>query len=123
GPLAAVAEQIARGDAFQVSVLASQLPAVEPAESSSYCRPTALRSAAVIRLRLADLAVATGDSGLTDAAAGPARRSIRDALACSPADPYLWLGLHWAENLQNAQHAGLRYLGMSYRPCASERLV
>jgi hypothetical protein len=115
GPIEAVAKRIALGDSFQMNVLAGQLPAAASAEGTAFCRPASVRSAAVIRLRLAELAAATGDSGLTESAVAAARRSIRAALSCSPSDPYLWLALHWTENGQSTDHPDFRYLRMSYR--------
>jgi hypothetical protein len=114
-PIEGVAKRIAFGDSFKVEVLASQLAAVEGAETSPYCRPAGIRSSALIRLRLAELALATDDRGLIDSGIEAARQSIRDALSCSPADPFLWMSLYWVDSVRNGAHPDLRYLRMSYR--------
>jgi hypothetical protein len=114
-PIEWVARRVAAGDSFKVAVLASQLPAVAAAESSSYCRPAGIRGAAVIRLRLAELAFTTDDRGLIDSAIEAARQTIHDALSCSPADPFLWMGLYWVESVRTSTQPDLGYLRMSYR--------
>jgi hypothetical protein len=114
-PLEAVGRRVAFGNAFNVAALASQLPAIEAAETSPYCRPAGLRSAAVIRLRLAELALGTDDRGLIDGGIAAARRSIRDALSCSPADPFLWMSLYWVDSVREGARPDLRHLRMSYR--------
>jgi hypothetical protein len=110
-----VARRVAFGDPFKVEVLASQLPVVEAAEKSSYCRPAGIRGAAVIRTRLAELALATNDRGLIDSGIETARQSIRTALSCSPADPFLWMSLYWVESVRSDAQPDVRYLRMSYQ--------
>jgi hypothetical protein len=114
-PMEGMARRVAFGDAFRMEVLASELPTVERAESSPYCRPAAIRGAAVIRTRLVELAMATGDRDLIDSGVEAARRSIRDALACSPADPLLWMSLYWVEGVRGTSQPDVGYLRMSYR--------
>src|SRR3974390_590610 len=47
-----MATRIIAGDEFKNETLSQQLPAIEKIESSGFCRPGAVRSAAIIRLRL-----------------------------------------------------------------------
>src|SRR5262249_37994860 len=114
-PMEAVAPRVAVGDSFKVEFLADQLPAVAAAETLPYCRPVAIRGAGVIRTRLAELALATGERDLIDGGVEAARRSLRDALACSPADPLLWMSLYWIESVRAGSHPDMRYLRMSSR--------
>ena len=50
------ASQIISGEIFKVETLMGQMPIVEAAEKSAHCRPRALWSAAIIRLRIIDKA-------------------------------------------------------------------
>src|SRR4051794_35518649 len=82
-----IARRILAGDPFKSKILLNQVSQAQQAEA---CRPLEARSAAIIRLRLAEL---SKDPNL---AAGPVRtkvavEAIRNSLACSPADPFLWM--------------------------------
>src|SRR5438067_11152888 len=101
-----IARRILAGDPFKSKILLNQVSLVEQAEG---CRPLEARSAAIIRLRIAEL---SNEPGL---AAGPVRtnvavEAIRHSLACSPADPFLWLVLYVLE-----PSAPSSYLSASYR--------
>jgi len=110
------AARIVAGDPFKPGVLVDLAPVLEATEKSAYCRPSALRSAAIVRLRLAEQAVASGDRQLVDAQMTSAHDSIRNALSCSPADPFLWLALFGVESTQRGFSAEqLEYIRMSYR--------
>src|SRR5436305_10690694 len=104
-----IATRILAGDPFKSKILLNQASLVEQAEQAEGCRPLEERSAAIIRLRIAEL---SNDRGL---AAGPVRtkaavEAIRNSLACSPADPFLWLVLYALE-----PSAPVGYLSASYR--------
>src|SRR4051794_40667356 len=104
-----IATRILAGDPFKSSILLNQASLLEQAQQAEGCRPLEARSAALIRLRLAEL---SNDPSLT---AGPVRskiavEAIRHSLACSPADPFLWLVLY---SLEPAAQLG--YLSASYR--------
>src|SRR5947209_18962032 len=91
-----IATRILAGDPFKSRILLNQASLVEQAEHAEGCRPLEVRSAAIIRLRIAEL---SSERGL---AAGPVRtkfavEAIRNSLACSPADPFLWLVLYALE--------------------------
>src|SRR4051812_21575042 len=78
-----IATRILAGDPFKYKILLNQVALVEQAEQAEGCRPLEVRSAAIIRLRIAEL---SNDPGL---AAGPVRtkvavEAIRNSLACSP---------------------------------------
>jgi hypothetical protein len=110
-----VADQVIAGDTFVGEGLTPMLAAVEANEASDRCLPPARRAAAIIRVRLAEEAMAAAESDRIDAALGALRDSIRGSLACSPADSFLWLVLFWVENARDGfSPAHFAYLRMSY---------
>jgi hypothetical protein len=111
-----IAHRIIRGEPYKIDVLTRQMPVVEAVESSTDCRPIALWSAAIIRLRLVERArrEATGKSVDTQEMK-MLDSSLRRSLSCSPAEPFLWLVLYWVESDQNGfKPEYLNYLKMSY---------
>jgi hypothetical protein len=104
-----IADRILVGDVYKYEILLKQSSLLEPAQGPELCHPLTVRSAAVIRLRLAEIS--------DNAALGPAPvrtnlavDAIRQSLACSPADPFFWLALYALE-----PSAPLNYLTASYR--------
>jgi hypothetical protein len=104
-----IADRILVGQVYKYEILLKQSSLVEPTQRPELCRPLTVRSAAVIRLRLAEIS--------DNAALGPepvrtnlAVDAIRQSLACSPADPFFWLALYALE-----PSAPLNYLTVSYR--------
>jgi len=104
-----IADRILVGDVYKYEILLKQSSLVDPAQGAELCRPLTVRSAAVIRLRLAEIS--------DNAALGPAPvrtnlavDAIRQSLACSPADPFFWLALYALE-----PSMPLNYLTASYR--------
>jgi hypothetical protein len=104
-----IADRILVGQVYKYDILTEQASLVEPTQDPEPCRPLTVRSAAVIRLRLAEIS--------DNAALGPASvranlavDAIRQSLACSPADPFFWLALYALE-----PSAPLKYLTASYR--------
>src|ERR1700737_1367785 len=74
-----IADRILVGDVYKYEILLKQ-SLVKPPQRPELCRPLTVRSAAVIRLRLAEIS--------DNAALGPANLAvdaIRESLACSPA--------------------------------------
>ena len=109
-----IADRILVGEVYKYEILLKQSSLVEPTQRPELCRPLTVRSAAVIRLRLAEIP--------DNAALGPepvrtnlAVDAIRQSLACSPADPFFWLALYALE-----PSAPLNYLTASYRLGPSE---
>src|SRR5438045_9799359 len=87
-----IATRILAGDPFKSKILLNQVSLVEQAQQAEGCRPLEVRSAAIIRLRIAEL---WNDHSL---AAGPVRTkaavdAIRKSLTYSTADPFLVLVL------------------------------
>jgi hypothetical protein len=104
-----IADRVLAGQVYKYEILQKQSSLVEPTQRPELCRPLTVRSAAVIRLRLAEIS--------DNAALGPAPvrtnlavDAIRQSLACSPADPFFWLALYALE-----PSAPLNYLTASYR--------
>ncbi len=94
--------------------LGDLVPLLSRAEAEKDCVPAIDRSAAVIRLRLAENALASGDQ--VDARMGELDAAVRKSLGCAPADPYLWVVLFWLRNTrQGLSDANFDLLRMSYR--------
>jgi hypothetical protein len=114
-PIERMAGRIVAGEPFKPEVLADAMPVVEEAETAAWCRAAALHAAAIIRLRLAEEAIATAERAAIDERLDRLRDTIGRSLACAPADPFLWLVLFWAENTRNGfRPHNLAYLRLSY---------
>jgi len=100
-----IADRILVGQVYKYDILLKQASLVAATQNPKPCRPLTVRSAAVIRLRLAEISdnAALGRTNL-------AVDAIRESLACSPADPFFWLALYALE-----PSAPLNYLTASYR--------
>ena len=112
-----IARHILLGEPYKTDVLLRQLSVLETAESAAKCRPITLWSAAIIRIRLMEEPSRNGvERPLEAQQLKVLDDSIRSSLACSPADPFLWLVLYWVENtLNGTKPEYLNYLRMSYR--------
>jgi len=104
-----IADRILVGDVYKYDILLKQSSLVDPAQGAELCRPLTVRSAAVIRLRLAEISDNTA-LGPAPIRTNLAVDAIRQSLACSPADPFFWLALYALE-----PSAPLNYLTASYR--------
>jgi hypothetical protein len=113
-PVNRVASELLKGRSFKLDTLvaevqkASQLP-------SEFCNPAELRSSVVLRRAILNDVAASGQVSPSNSAATALDTSTRSAVACSPADSFIWLTMFW---LDAAKH-GLtleneRYLRMSY---------
>jgi hypothetical protein len=110
-----IADRILDRDLFQPGALLPLLPGVEAAEQMAYCRPRALRSAAFVRLRLAEDAITAGRRQNIDDQLSSLQDSVRRSLACLPADAFLWTVLAWVEGAREGFRSDqLQYLRMSY---------
>jgi hypothetical protein len=115
-PIEHTAAAIADRNAFKSHSLDPLLPAVNRIEQSGYCRPEAARSAAIIRLRLAEEAVTNAERDAIDARLGALQDTILKSLACAPSDPFLWTILTWLDQTrQGFRPQQLTYLRLSYR--------
>ena len=116
-PIEYIARHIIRGEPYKIEVLLRQIPAVEAVESSTFCRPIALWSAAIIRIRITEQDISNEDEKPIDAVTTRKLDNyIRGSLSCSAADPFLWLSLYWVETTQSrSKHEYSKYLRMSYQ--------
>lgn len=113
-PIERVAAHVIAGDQFKPGVLLALLPQLETAERREVCQPTILRSAAIIRTRIAEQAIV--DDQDIDAQLSTLSGSIRRALACSPTDSFLWVVFYWVESTRNGlQSRYVDYLRLSYQ--------
>jgi hypothetical protein len=114
-PLEHTAAHIIEGSPFTADVLNELIPAVQATERAEFCQPAGLRSAAIIRLRLAEDAIATSEGDRIDGTLNALRDSIHRSLSCSPADPFLWFVLFWLEDTVNGfSQDQLKFLRLSY---------
>ncbi len=104
-----IAKRVIAGEPFKPEILLNQASLPEQVEKPATCRPLTLRSAAVVRLRIAEI---SDNPSLAPALVrtNSAVDAIRNSLSCSPADPFLWLVLFALE-----PSAQLSYLSASYR--------
>jgi hypothetical protein len=108
-----LADRVLDGDSFKPEIMAGQSPAMHRIESAGYCHPSALRSAAVIQLRIVESL--PPQSGQYEAELHSLLGLIRSSLSCAPADPFLWLALYAVDNIANRFSVDdLKYLRMSY---------
>lgn len=109
-----VANDVIRGRAFKPEALSALTPQLEAAEGAILCRGAGLHSAAVIRLRLVEQAIADDEN--FDVPLDRLNRTIRLSLACSPDDPFLWAVYYWAQSAQYGFRLDdLAYLRLSYQ--------
>lgn len=102
--------------AFRPHSLDPLLPTVNRIEQSGYCRPEAIRSAAIIRLRLAEEAVTNAERDAIDTRLSVLQDTILKSLSCAPSDPFLWMVLTWLDQTrQGFRPQQLTYLRLSYR--------
>jgi hypothetical protein len=108
-----IAPRLVDGESFKPELLASLLSTVDPNEP---CRADALRSVAIVRLRVVEEALSTGQRLTIDSELHALNDTIRRSLACSPADPFLWMILAWNDAALNGfQPEQLTFLRLSYR--------
>jgi hypothetical protein len=111
-----IADRIIAGQPFTEAALTRQLPTIERIERAVWCQPAALRSAAIIRLRMFAVAESASDHKPADEDLKSLGNVFRRSLSCLPADPFLWLVLSSVEGTQKSIQSGnLKYLRMSYQ--------
>jgi hypothetical protein len=110
-----IAAAILNREVFAQNALVPFIPALDEIERAGYCQPKALQSAAIIRLRLAESAIATGDRTVLDDRLSALEHSIRRSLSCEPSDSFLWMILAWLDGVrQGPRNEQLAYLRQSY---------
>jgi hypothetical protein len=111
-----IATHIIAGEKYKMETLAQQLPMLDRIEKSAYCRPEALRSAAIIRLRMLEVTASKTDRQKLDDRPKSVGNAIRHSLSCAPADPFLWLALYSVDvNKNGFKPDYLKYLRLSYQ--------
>ena len=114
-PIKRIASRVIASEAFKMDVLAQTIAATKATEQVGYCRPDAVRSAAIIRLRLVEETFRSGLVESIDAQMNTLAEVVRGSLSCAPADPFLWFVLHWLENTRGGfDQKNFKYLRMSY---------
>lgn len=112
--LSNMANAVLSGTSFKRNQIAEA--ALTAAENRASCSPGEARAAAVIRLRLYEIAVASLDSRLANERLSSLRSSVRNALKCVPTDGLLWFIAYWSAVNQGGEVTDhLEELRMSYR--------
>jgi hypothetical protein len=107
---------IVDGATFKLGSLDPLLPTLDQIELSNYCRPEAVHNSTIIRLQLAEDALANAQGHLIDARLDALENAIRRSLACSPSDPFLWMVLARVDQTRRGyQPEQLTYLRLSYQ--------
>lgn len=108
------ADRIIDGEEFKRGILQTLLADADSAERA-WTRPEALRSTAIIRLRLAEDASGPENSGPHGPIIDQLGASVRRSLSAAPADPFLWLALFWSKTMKgDRSKEDFAYLRMSY---------
>jgi hypothetical protein len=78
-------------------------------------RPSALNDIAIIRLRLAEVGVASGNAELADASLNNLDPAVIAALAANPTNSFSWLTEYWLQGERAGDpKPGMKFLRMSY---------
>jgi hypothetical protein len=111
-----VAANIISGAPYKREKLIELTPTFEGIERANICRPSALRSVAIIRLRILESGPTNAEYASLAALTVAERDAISRSLSCSPADPFLWLALFGMEPSQKTlTQRQLNFLRLSYR--------
>jgi hypothetical protein len=111
-----IASQILDHQAFKPEALVPFIPNLSDIEQSRFCQPKLIRSAAIIRLRLAEEAIASAERDVIDQRLDALESGVRYALSCEPADAFLWMVLAWVDNAREGpKPEQLTFLRLSYR--------
>jgi hypothetical protein len=109
------AHRIIRGESFKPEIVTGLIPEIEKVQAANSCQTRALHNAAIVRLRLLETAIASGERQGLDRNFQLLRTAVLKSLACSPADPFLWTILYWVDTSTRGFSAEtLRFLRMSY---------
>lgn len=112
--LSNIANAVLSGTSFKRNQIAEA--ALTAAENRAICNPGEAGAAAVIRLRLYEIAVDSLDSRLANERLSSLRSSVRKALKCVPTDGLLWFIAYWSAVNQGGEVTDhLEELRMSYR--------
>jgi hypothetical protein len=108
--------RIISGDSFDADLIARLEEVGSNADTGLSCRALTLRNLVIVRLRIFELATAAVDRKRLLESGIALRRTVRDALICSPGDSFLWLIEYWLEVNQSGLNAkALQFMEASYR--------
>ena len=108
------ASRISAGESYKPDVMKSLIASLDH-NQGSVLRSSTLSKAAIIRLRIAEDAIAARDQQFIDGSLNALAQAVNDALTNAPSDPFQWLVLFWLDNARNGfKLEQLRYLQMSY---------
>jgi len=111
-----LASRIINYERFKPKALVPFLPLLDAAEDQPYCRPEVLHSVSIVRMRLAEDAMAVADRADLDDRLTAVKNSIRRSLSCAPADPFLWMALAWLGNATDGfRPEQTEFLRLSYQ--------
>ena len=114
------ASGILAGDRFNPQQLAVLSQQIEAAPVGSL-RSEALSDIAIIRLRLAEVAVQSGDAHLAAGALDKLQVAVAAAIQGSPTSSFMWLTDYWVRGVRSGNPiAGLKSLSLSYGLGANE---
>ena len=120
-PLEHITDRIIAGDPFKPGVLSKQFRMSTDFESSGYCHPSAIYSAAIVQLRMLEATTSADGRTSVDDRLSSLEHAIHNSLSCAPADPFLWLVLYALKMTKiGFRVEDLKYLRMSYQLGANE---
>jgi hypothetical protein len=109
-----LANAVLSGTSFKRNPIAET--ALAAAENRTICNPREIRAAAIIRLRLYEMAVDSLDARLANERLSSLRSSVMQALSCVPTDGLLWFIEYWSTINQGGEVTDhFDELRMSYR--------
>lgn len=109
------ARYIIAGETVKPAVLSVIEGGLQDAHLALWDRPSTLTNSAIVRLRILERAISSGDQTAVDAQAGLLQETVRRSLSESPTDSFLWVVLFWLENTRNGfNRENVKYLAMSY---------
>lgn len=116
-----MASRVVYGEPFKADDVLAVLKDVEVIEEEKWCRPAAIRAAAIIRVRHYEMTVAVGERDLIEARLEAARSALDKALRCVPTDSFLWLSKYWLAAATEGFRSDLvPFLAMSYQTGPNE---
>ncbi|MDA9516555.1 hypothetical protein XI04_26365 [Bradyrhizobium sp. CCBAU 11430] len=86
---------------MKMPALAEMLAGIEPAAPAGLSPPKLFQASALVRLRLAELAMARRSSEEADAEIAAAERKLVEGFSVNPTDSFLWLMLYSVQTSRN----------------------
>jgi hypothetical protein len=119
-----VARKLVEGESYRLQTMVDQIPGAEKAAERSFCNPVALHSVFVLHLFVLNESIAVGNQMLSESSYAPVYNAARRALACAPADSFIWLTLFWLDVGKNGlDRSNTNYLRLSYALSRNEAWI